>query len=62
MSEDQTRDLQNGRPFEERVLAELSAMRTAFNNRFDILDRRLISVENSLTSLDGRLNSLGDNG
>ncbi len=60
MSEDRTRDIQNGRSFEERVLAELSAMRTDFNNRFDILDHRLISVENSLTSLDGGLNSLED--
>lgn len=53
MSEDRTRDLQNARPFEERVLAELAAMRTDFNDR-------LTSLESGLTSLNARLTSLED--
>ena len=47
MSEDPTRNL-----FEERVLNELAAMRTDFNNRFDGLDGRLTSLENKV---DARL-------
>ena len=58
MSEDRTRDLQSARSFEERILAELSEMRTDFNNRFDALDSRLTSLERGLASLDGRLTSL----
>jgi chromosome segregation ATPase len=60
MSQDRTRDLHDNRSFEERVLAELSAMRTDFNNRLDTLDNRLTSLENGLISLDGRLTSLED--
>ena len=52
MSEDPTKDLPNTRPFEERVLAELSAMRTDFSNRFDLLETRLTSLEDKV---DARL-------
>jgi predicted nuclease with TOPRIM domain len=52
MSEDPTEDLPNTRPFEERVLAELSAMRTDFSNRFDLLETRSTSLEDKV---DARL-------
>ncbi|MDT4898150.1 MAG: hypothetical protein QOH25_3227 [Acidobacteriota bacterium] len=52
MSEDPTKDLPNTRPFEERILAELSAMRTDFSNRFDLLETRLTSLEDKV---DARL-------
>jgi chromosome segregation ATPase len=60
MSKDRTRDLNDSRSFEERVLAELSAMRTDFNNRFDTLDNRLTSLENRFSTFESRLNSLED--
>lgn len=53
MSEDPTKSLPNAHSFEDRVLAELSAIRTDFSNRFG-------SLENGLTSLEGRLTSLED--
>jgi predicted nuclease with TOPRIM domain len=52
MSEDKTRDLGNTGSFEERVLAELTMMRTDFNNRFDSLENRLVSLEDKV---DARL-------
>ena len=55
MSEDRTRDLPNARSFEERILAELAAMRTDFNNRFDAVDNRLNSLESRLTSLENKV-------
>ena len=57
MSEDPTKDLPNTRPFEERVLAELSAMRTDFSNRFDLLETRLNSMETRLTSLEDKVDA-----
>ncbi|MDT5063661.1 MAG: hypothetical protein QOH63_4120 [Acidobacteriota bacterium] len=48
MSEDTTRDPGNTGSFEERVLAELSTMRTDFNNRFDSLENRLVSLEDKV--------------
>ena len=52
MSEDLTQNLPS-RSFEERVLAELAAMRRDSAARFDSLDARF-------TSLDTRVASLGD--
>ena len=52
MSEDTTRDLDSTGSFEERVLAELTMMRTDFNNRFDSLGNRLVSLEDKV---DARL-------
>jgi predicted nuclease with TOPRIM domain len=52
MSEDTRRDLDNTGSFEERVLAELTMMRTDFNNRFDSLENRLVSLEDKV---DARL-------
>lgn len=48
ISEDTTRDLGNTGSFEERVLAELIMMRTDFNNRFDSLENRLVSLEDKV--------------
>jgi predicted nuclease with TOPRIM domain len=45
MSEDTTRNMSNAGSFEDRVLSELATMRTDFNNRFDSLENRLVSLE-----------------
>ena len=54
MSEEPTERLSDGRPFEERVLAELAAL----NNRMAVFERLLVSFDGRLTSFDGRMNSL----
>lgn len=51
MSEDRTRDLPSARSFEERLLAELAAMRADFNDR-------LTSLEGGMTALNVRITSL----
>ena len=53
MSEDLTQNLPS-RPFEERVLAELSAIRGTLSQ----LDSRMTSLEDRITSLEGRMTSL----
>jgi predicted nuclease with TOPRIM domain len=57
MSEDLTQNL-HPRPFEERVLAELSAMRRENAARFDALDTRVASLEGRMTTLEGRMTTL----
>jgi len=57
MSEDLTHNLPS-RPFEERVLAELAAIRQESAARFDSLDARVASLEGRMISLDDRMTSL----
>jgi chromosome segregation ATPase len=57
MSEDLTQNLPS-RSFEERVLAELSAMRQENSARFDSLDTRVTSLGDWMTALEGRMTSL----
>jgi chromosome segregation ATPase len=57
MSEDTTKDLHGAHSFEERVLAELSSMRTEFSRRFDSLENRLTSFEGRLTSLEDKVDA-----
>ena len=60
MSEDLTQNLPS-RSFEERVLAELSAIRqeqSAQRETLSQLDTRLTSLEGRMTSLEGRMTSL----
>ena len=59
MSEDTTQGLPP-RPFEERVLAELSGIRQEFTTQRETLTRlddRLISVEGRLTSLEEKVDT-----
>jgi|SRR2546423_1358999 len=55
MSEDTTQGLPP-RPFEDRVLAELSGIRQEFTTQRETLTR----LDDRLTSVEGRLTSLGE--
>ncbi|HEV2764774.1 MAG TPA: hypothetical protein VGV38_17470, partial [Pyrinomonadaceae bacterium] len=60
MSEDTTQGLPQANRFEERVLAELAALRTQFNTfdaRLNSFDARLTSFEVRLTSLEDKVES-----
>ncbi len=68
MSEDLTRNLPTS--FQERVLAELTAIRqenaqttarlTSLEGRMTAFEDRLVTLEGSMTSLEGRLTSIED--
>ena len=53
MSEDRTRDLNNSRSFEERVLAELAAIRQEVTQQ----SVRLASLEERMVSLEGKVDA-----
>ncbi len=57
MSEDLTQNLPS-RPFEERVLAELFAMRQESASQFDSLRQELAAQRETLSQLDARLTAL----
>jgi len=54
MSEDPTRDLPDGRSFEERVFARFDAM----DARFDAVDARLDRLESRVHALEARVETL----
>jgi hypothetical protein len=56
MSEDLTQKL--SRTFEARILARLDVLEANFNPRFDALDKRLMTLEERVRSIDGRLSAL----
>ena len=56
MSEDLTHNLPS-RPFEERVLAELAAIRQESAARFDSLDARVASLDDRMTSLEEKVDA-----
>ena len=65
MSEDPTRDLPDGRSFEERVFARFDAMDARFNamearfeKRFDAVDARLDRLEVRVQALEVRVETL----
>lgn len=66
MNEDTTRDL-NARSFEERIFAELAAMRVEmttmraeFNARFDAVENRFTLAEAQMVTINNRLTALED--
>lgn len=61
MGEELTRELPDGRSFEERVFARFDAMDARFeavDRRFDAMDRRFDGVDARLEGLDGRVQAL----
>ena len=58
MSEEHTRDLHDGRSFEERVFVRFDAIESQFNRRFDGLDQRVESLNEGVRSLDDRVRSV----
>lgn len=61
MSEDLTQQLPDSRPFEERVLAELAAIRsgqTALETRMTVLEDRMTALEDRMTKFETRLTAL----
>lgn len=52
MSEEHTRNLDQGRSFEERVFARLDAMEAHFNSRFDRVEARLDNVDGRVETLE----------
>jgi predicted nuclease with TOPRIM domain len=55
MSEETTQNLTGARSFEERIFAELTAMRADFSNRFSTLETRFGGLEGRWESVEGRL-------
>ncbi len=68
MEEEPTKELPGGSPFEQRVLQQLSAIRsalaafdrhlTAIDSRLMAVDSRLMGVERHLTAVDSRLTAV----
>jgi chromosome segregation ATPase len=70
MSEEPTKDLSDGRTFEERVMAEFAAIRAeqaatrrdiaALDTRLTAVEQRLVTVEQRLATVEQRLVTLED--
>lgn len=58
MGDELTRELPDGRSFEERVFARFDAMERDFNSRFDAMDARFDAMDVRLDRLDGRVQAL----
>jgi hypothetical protein len=54
MSEELTRELPDGRSFEERVFARFDAMERRFNARFDAMDVRLDGLDRRIQALEAK--------
>jgi hypothetical protein len=60
MGEELTRELPDGRSFEDRVFARFDAMEIRFNARFDAMDVRFDAMDVRFDGIDVRLDGLDD--
>jgi archaellum component FlaC len=58
MSEELTRELPDGRSFEERVFARFDAMEVRFEGRFNAIEERLAVIDNRLDRFEHRIQAL----
>jgi chromosome segregation ATPase len=58
MGEELTRELPDGKSFEERVFARFDSIEMSFNARFDAVDARFDGMDVRLDGLDGRVQAL----
>ena len=58
MGDELTRELPDGRSFEERVFARFDAIEIGFNTRFDAIDARFTSMDARFDVMDARFDTV----